>query len=62
MIEGAQIANILFDPSYDWIKETAEGTEALEKALRKAIEFSLRRPTAKIATRCRGLTRPRRHG
>src|SRR5262249_9779839 len=37
MIPGAQIANILFDPSYDWIRPSDEGWEFLERAFRDAL-------------------------
>jgi hypothetical protein len=43
LIEGSQIANVLFDPSYDWIRATDEGTEALDRAVEEALARSLGR-------------------
>jgi len=36
-IEGANIANILFDPSTDSVKETSEGTQALQVAVQESL-------------------------
>ena len=51
MIDGSNIANILFDPSPQTIKTTDEGTRALVAAMkaRRAARESLRRAAAASA-------------